>query len=124
MLMTPRQDGRTLIFFGNWSTAGAWVVAHRLNATMEATAGEVASFWHGPGSDPVWVAPVLSTVVFLHCGRPFLEGGLTEPPAGVAELLGRAKQRLTVVGRDRGAGPAAQAASRRVKVPTRTPPCE
>jgi hypothetical protein len=62
---------------------------------MDATAGEVASFWRGPGSNPVWVAPVLGAVVFLYCGRPFLEGGLTEL---------RSRHQPLVDARDRTAG--------------------
>lgn len=52
MIVTPRLDGRTLVFFGNQSTAGAWIVAHRLNAAMTQSVGEVASVWRAPGGTP------------------------------------------------------------------------
>lgn len=62
MVMTPRPDGRTLIFFGNHSTAGAWIVAHRLNAAMDGTAGEFAKLWLGPGSNPQFAFEVTTGV--------------------------------------------------------------
>lgn len=59
MVMTPRLDGRTLIIFGNHGTAGAWIMAHRLNAAMDGTARGGASFWLGPGSNPQFASEVM-----------------------------------------------------------------
>jgi hypothetical protein len=52
MIVKPRTDGRTLVFFGNYSDAGAWIVAHRLNAAMTETVGEVNNVWRAPGISP------------------------------------------------------------------------
>jgi hypothetical protein len=62
MDMRPRTDGRTLVFFGNESTAGAWIVGHQLNAGQTETVGEVASSWRARGTLPTFAFEVTTGV--------------------------------------------------------------
>jgi hypothetical protein len=50
MEMRPRTDNRRLVYFGNGTSAGAWIVAHRFNPLTLQDGGEVASFYRLPGA--------------------------------------------------------------------------
>jgi hypothetical protein len=47
--MRPRQDNRRLVYFGNGTNFGAWIVAHRFNFDTQEGEGEVISYYRRPG---------------------------------------------------------------------------
>jgi len=86
LTMAPRTDGRTLVYFANFSQAGTWIVGHRLNTVTIEDAGEVVSFWLGQGSQETFAfEPTQSGLAAPGQVSVHSVGFVTQGIAGIAQ---------------------------------------